>query len=135
MPDLLNRETKFVSLDSAICKPAIVSGWDSIRRGEPFDYELADSGWGYEYGRQFAIICQRAFGRLFPLRPNINLVRPLWIAHRLEQTICGIVHPSMTSLYADSTTGKFSPERYAARFYNGTASSSASSSSSSPLGF
>lgn len=109
-----NATVKTGSIDSVLLKKTFLAGWNSVRRGAAFDYEAADQSLNYEQGRQAAVVFRSIHNFIPPLPAGLDLLRPLYISLRLDQVLCGELHPTMLALYAD-TDGKFSPQKYIAR--------------------
>lgn len=102
------------AIDDVLRQKELLSGYESIRRGSAFDYDIAERNWNYERGRQLAICVRQVLGYIPPMPGGIELVRPTYIALRLDGTLLPTeVTPAMRSHYADSQ-GKFSPAKYAA---------------------
>lgn len=82
-----NIHGRLTSIDALLRKPPWLAGYRSIRNGEPFDYENAR--FPYEFGRQCAIVVRQVLGYLPPMPQGIDLVRPIYLQCRLDQTIPG----------------------------------------------
>lgn len=120
-----NATVTVAGIDAVLLKKSFVAGWDSIRRGAAFDYSIADQTINYERGRQAALVFRSIHGFVPPLPAGLELLRPLYISLRLDQILCGEIHPTMLAHYADAN-GKFSPQKYIARSTGGKPASASS---------
>lgn len=127
-----NSPFRSVDLDSVFRRSGFVRGYQDVRLSRPFDYDLLDRAdskrFDYERGRQTAILMRQALGHVPVLEKNLEAIRPIYIAARLNRMICGQTG-NLADHYADDF-GHFSPERYASRHYAPT-----TSNDFNPLGF
>lgn len=115
-----NEQNAYNTIDKALLNPAFVRGWDSIRRGAPFDYD--EPGYNYERGRQAAILTRQVLGYVPPIRQSLELVRPIYLNARIEQWISGDTR-GFSSL--KDSRGKFSVDLYAKQYISHTAPTAA----------
>jgi len=56
----LQHQTRRVKIRTVLRRKSVVDGFNSIRKGKPFDYAAVDKdpvyGWGFERGRLLALI-------------------------------------------------------------------------------
>lgn len=106
-----NLSGKFNSLDKALKNPDFLSGWREVRGGLPFDYDV--DSFSYERGRQCAIVVRQVLGYIPPMPGGIELVRPVYLQCRLDQTISGDTS-GLESLRGDD--GNLNLDRYMRQF-------------------